>query len=263
MHAPNVQIARKIRHALDRRFDATRDAAATESRAPLFEALVQVGLECKPVVAIEVNFGTSLFETARAFYASYAQQVRGGLRAPATDTNDAHRRIVDTLIYDGYGEDICFAALSLDGRGVTSWGSIYLELDPATVAYRSTVLEENAYFFVRNHDLTLQTLPNRVDILAGYLAEWDERHKLVAAKLAPRASALPNPPDFATTLISPGSGRADVDFLEVHIYGTFNYQAVASVRALGAQYTQPINALQFAAFTHLVQQASGRPVEIL
>ena len=263
MYAPNVQIARKLESALQGRFDNTRESATNDSWRPLFEAMVDIGVKSEAVAAVEVNFAVDLFSSARMYYIPYAQQVRGGVRAPAGDTDDAHRRVVDSLIYGGYGEQINFASLSADGRGVPSWGKIFLQLDSAAIGYRSTVLEENSYIFVVAHKLSADTVANRMNVLAGYLAAWDGRHKLVASKLGPLVATMPSPSDLASKIVSAGTGRADADFLEVHIFGPFNHQAVEAVRVLDGHYTQPINAALFAAFKELVPQVTGRPVEMI
>jgi hypothetical protein len=186
MYAPNVQMARDLEDALQVRFESVQQEAAQESWQPLFDAMVDVGTRSEPVVAAKVGFAFGLFENSRTLYIPYVPQVRAKLHAPASDEDDARRRGVDAFIYSSYGEEMNFAALSADGRGIPSWGPIFLQLDTQTIGYRSTVIEENSFDFVTNHDLSVETVGDRMSLIAGYISVWDSRQKLVSSKLAPR-----------------------------------------------------------------------------
>ena len=49
-------------------------------------------------------------------------------RKAAEAIYDAHRRAVDEKVHTGYGTESINAALSPDGRGLTNYGAITLEL---------------------------------------------------------------------------------------------------------------------------------------
>jgi hypothetical protein len=263
MYAPNVRMARDLENALHIRFESTKQKAAQESWQPLFDSMVEIGAKSEAVTAVEVNFAFDFFSHARTLYGPYVSQVRAGVRAPARDEDDARRRVVDSLIYGGYGEEMNFAALSADGQGIPSWGPIFFQLDTQAISYRSTVLEDNSFHFVAAHGLTAETIGDRLNLLEGYLSVWDSRQKLVTSKLAPRLATLPLTVDLEGALIDPGLGRKDADYLEVHIFGPYNYQAVEEIRVLGVSLNQSINAILFEAFREIVLKVLGKPIEVI
>jgi len=263
MYAPNVQMAQDLEDALQTRFESVGQKASQESWEPLLDAMVEVGARSEAVVAVDVTFAFELFRNARTLHIPYVEQVRGGVRASASDEDDSRRRLVDILIYGRHGERMNFAALSGDGQGIPGWGPVFLQLDIQAIGYRSTVIEENSYAFVRSRGLSEETLEDRMNLIAGYMSVWDSRQKLVASKLAPRLSKLSPPINHEETLIDPGSGRKDADYLEVNIFGPYNHQSIKNVRALGVYFKQPINALQFDALQEVVLEVLGRPIEVI
>jgi len=144
MFAPNVQRAKAISDELSARYQNARSEATRRGTADLLDLATTLGGKTVPVTTVAVSFAYDFFMRERALYAAYARQVEAGLRAPAEDLDDKRRRIADTSLYAGSGADINFAALSLDGYGVSAWGDIHLELDQRAVGYRSSVLEENS-----------------------------------------------------------------------------------------------------------------------
>lgn len=263
MYAPNVQVARNLEDTLQARFESMQQRAAQESWQPFFEAMVEVGVKSDAVVAVDINYAFEFFAKEYTLHKPYMSQVRAGMRAPASEENDARRGTVDNLIYGSYGEEMNFAALSADGQGIPSWGPIFFQLDAQAIAYRSTVIEENSFDFVTNRGLTPKSVGDRLNLVAGYLSVWDSRQKLVASKLAPRLATLPPPVDLEGKLIDPGSGRQDADYLEVHIFGPYNHQSVQDIRAHGISLKQPINAALFMALQEIVSQVAGKAIEVV
>ena len=138
--------------------------------------------------------------------------------------SDRRRRSVEGLIFGDYAEEIRYAALSLSGNGVVSYGPYAMQLSDVAIAKRATLLEENSYDFVETYAMR----PGD-PIPPGYRSTWQDRHKLAVAKIAERVSKT-TPPDAhpALLLSSEGNYEGD-DFIEVHIYGPFNPRAIAAV----------------------------------
>ena len=178
--------------------------------------------------------------------------MEAGLRAPAEDLDDKRRRIVDTAFYAGYGADMNFAALSLDGYGVTAWGEIHLELDQRAIGYRSTVLEENSFSYVEKKALASRILRKEHAPIEGGLATWDQRGILVACKLAPALNRRARTTEISSLLIQNTQEKKAADFLEVHIFGPYNHQAVTAVRSTKKRFTQPENNSFFDALSHVL-----------
>jgi hypothetical protein len=161
-------------------------------------------------------------------YTNYYLGVRGEVRRAAELENDRQRRTVDALLFGAYAEQIRFAALSLDGIGLKSYGkdglSYGLGLREVAIAKRASLLEENEYDFAKRHSLHAASgLP------AGYRSAWENRHELAVAKLADLIWPETSPAEYAGILLRSKGDRATDQFVEVHIFGTFNISAVSSV----------------------------------
>jgi hypothetical protein len=227
--APNVQLAARPEEiaALEERYRNARDMAGEASAG--LEALERIAERTGAVVNLPVGLAHSLFTGEAPLYSPYEQQLKGSLRTPAEPENDRHRRAVGGLLYGSYSEEMVYAALSADGRGLSSYGPVHLELEESCVAYRSTVLEENSYSFVRRHGVT----PGR-PLPHGYLARWQARGMLAVAKLAQDVKDDLDEEACCRLLLQSRGDRASDRFLEVHVYGTFNHQAVRSLALPGA-----------------------------
>lgn len=225
--APNVQLANRTaeRRSLQVRYRRAKRAAVVAGTIRLFGQLESIAKVSRAVVSVPAGFAYSFFKDGNPLYAPYHELIRGGVRAPADFESDRERTTVDHLLYGSAGEQVLYAALSPDGIGLDSYGPVHLELKPTTMAFRSTVLESNSFVFVRRRSVSFETpLPK------GYLSTWKDRHKLV---LCTRSEALPKcaAGDALKSLLLKNTGsRAQDEFFETHIFGTFNHQAVEQVR---------------------------------
>jgi hypothetical protein len=210
--------------ALEERYRAARKKAEWEKTTGCQERLQRLANQTMAVVNTQIGLALDLFIREDLLYAPYEAQVRAEVRSPADFGDDRQRRVIGDLLYASWGAEIVYAALSADGAGLTSYGQVHLGLDEVTIAYRAAVLEENSYHFMERHGITpAKPLP------LGYLAVWGERGKLAVAKLVDRLQPGLDAQACRTLLLeSKGDRRTDL-FLEVHIYGSFNYQAVRCV----------------------------------
>jgi hypothetical protein len=235
MWAPNVQLAAESAQAdaLDERYRQSRVDAERRGLLDAFLAFQTAARRTAAVVNMDAGLAFHFMTSEAPLYAPYASLVSGHARTPASFDDDRRRRAVDALIYGGAGERIVFGALSLDGRGLTSYGDVHVELKDMTIADRATVLEENSYAFVERRALTPDAAWP-----AGRLAEWAHRDKLVASKLGRDVQQSWSDVERAAAILHSPGNRAGDRFLEVHIYGTFNRQAAAPAmaRRLGWRY---------------------------
>jgi hypothetical protein len=91
---------------------------------------------------------------------------------------DRERLLADDLLFPGYKQEIRFGALSLDGLGVTDYGSCSIVLKNLAISDRATVFEENSLDFCRSRKLGVGS-----PVPPGYRSVWDERDLLGCAKL--------------------------------------------------------------------------------
>ena len=127
-----------------------------------------------------------------------------------------------------------------------------IALKDLAVKDRATVLEENSYLFVERHDIRRGGAAP-----LGYRATWAERHKLAVSKLGARVSNVMTQVDFARLLLSGGSNRVSDEFIEVHIYGPLDNNAIESVRGKTKLKNTADRALAAKAKKHL--SGMGRP----
>ncbi|HEX9730588.1 MAG TPA: hypothetical protein VGG06_01215 [Thermoanaerobaculia bacterium] len=212
--------------ALERRYQTARRSAEERQLSALFSELERLAAAASAVVNVGVGYAHHFLARDNELYAPYAKQVQAATRSPAAFDDHRRRLAVDTAIYAGHGSEITFAALTADDQGLPSYGPVHLLLKEAAIARRASVLEENSFTFVRRHNVVSGDPPP-----AGYLAIWPDRGRLAATKLEPSLAQDHQPEHLPRLLLRSEGDRGTDDFLEVHIYGTFNWQAVREVRA--------------------------------
>jgi hypothetical protein len=223
---PNVRAAERDeeKSALEARYRRIFEDPSTPTlRDRLTDFSEKMTATCA-VFNVDIDFLYTFVTNEKTLYTTYRHAVRGQLRKPAKGEDDRRRMLVEGMIFGTYGEDIRYAALSLDGRGVKSYGDYSVRLREVTVSGRSTLLEDNSYVFVEKHPMQ-----SGEGIPPGYRSTWRDREKLALAKLAQRILPTTTEADYPRLLLfSEGDYKTD-DFIEVHIYGSFDAQAIESV----------------------------------
>jgi len=223
---PNVREVSSAgeKDALDRRYNKAIKDAQADGRDVRLEELSQAGKDTRAVIAIDLDYLAGFITKDEALYSTYALMVSGEIRKAASGVNDRKRRGIEGFFFGSYADEIRYAALSLDGKGLSSYGLFTLVLKDVAVKARATLLEENSFKFYDKHkDRIPDNFPQ------GYRAVWGERYKLAVAKLADRVTTKTVKHDFPGILLSCTGNRATDDFIEVHIYGAFDNAAVESV----------------------------------
>ncbi len=223
--APNVRLAQQEREALRQRYEmALADASQPNARAKVEAFSQTVEQQSQAVINVDPNYLMGFLESSRDFYSSYALQTAAEVRAAANMENDTARLSVETKLFGSAAPHIRYAALSLNGRGLISYGSCAITLEPRLCARAASLLEENSYDFIERHRLV-----GRIPIPPGHRAVWQDRHWLATVKLAQgidddRIVA----DDFPRLLLHSDGDRGTDRFIEVHIYGPFDRQAIVS-----------------------------------
>jgi hypothetical protein len=136
------------------------------------------------------------------------------------------RQVADAALFSGFQDEIRFGVISLDGSGALNYGRCFLVLRDDMIAHRATVFESNAVLWMKHYAMRLDSL---VDLPPGYRATWEQRSEIAVAKLAAQVRADLDHSAIAALLLRNGSGTADDDFIEVHIYGPMTIRTCASV----------------------------------
>jgi hypothetical protein len=172
-------------------------------------------LSCNAEVMLAVLWGVAKFP-------NYHDMVARMHRPPDGPDWDLPRTIYDESVFPGYKEDIRFAALSLDGRGVRRFGACVAKL-------REDVLCQAASVFVENSFFAREKARDVLDSLPAARAAWLHRDLLAVAKLA---GNLPPPfthSNVAPALLVDSPNVRDDEFVEVHVFGPIGAEAVTEV----------------------------------
>lgn len=237
---PNVRAVRNDEEsaALDVRYREACNAARARGCQAQLEKLEQSLKESRAVVNVDLDFLHYFVTNRKALYASYSRTVEAGTRKPASQADDADRRSIEALLFPGYAGEIIYAALSLDGSGLKSYGGFALQLREVAIEDRATLLEENSFGFVERHGIR-----PRQELPWGYRTSWQNRHKLAVAKLAGRLSSGTTGAEFPTMLLRSEGRRETDDFVEVHVYGPFDINAVELVKGSSSTRSKDERAL--------------------
>ncbi len=213
---PNVKAARLEAAALDSRYQAAvQDAAGRGCRDVLesFEAAITASKAVinRPLLEVE-----RLASSDRQLYSSFYQRLEAGLQLPYGDKWDRLRVKADAELFPLYAKPIRFAALSLDGMGLRSYGDCTFVLRENLIAHRASVFEDNSAVFLRDRGYKLPP---------GQRAPWRERAKLCVAKLTKWIHKDTTPADFPGLLLEQGADPENDRFVEVHIWGSLSIRS--------------------------------------
>lgn len=223
---PNVRIAGKARSRLQERAEEGRLEADRRGAAEQISKLEELAGATQAVVNVGAAFAHQLLADGNSAYSNYAKLVDAGVRRTAHFENDCDRRTVEAKLYGSSAGNVVYAALSSDGRGLSGYGCVTLRLRDKLIEKRATVLEENSYAFMARHSAGFfAAIPD------GYSGVWGDRALVVVAKLGPKCEADHNERDLHLLILSSDGVRQRERFLEVHIWGPFNAQTVASIRS--------------------------------
>lgn len=219
---PNVRVAEQEteREALAARHRLAVQGAESRGCGEAVRAFESAAGSSQAVLSRSLADVERLASSDRQLYATYYQLLEAEVKLPAGDKWDPLRRLADEALFPGYKDKIRFAALSLDGAGLSGYGECSLVLREEMVAHRASVLEGNSALLMKNW---------AYNVPAGSRATWKERARLCVAKLAARLRPETTEADFASLLLRPGTRPEDDDFVEVHVWGPMSSWTFARV----------------------------------
>ncbi|MCW9097180.1 MAG: hypothetical protein OQJ93_07305, partial [Ignavibacteriaceae bacterium] len=86
-------------------------------------------------------------------YKNYHRAVEDGNRLIATLKDDQRRTVIDSVFHGSYGRDIVYAALTLNEKGLISYGECSIIINEDAIKLRASTLEENSFSFIKAHNL--------------------------------------------------------------------------------------------------------------
>lgn len=212
--------------ALQNRYDSAKADALTRGSNLAVEDFQRAVKHSVAVIARSDLDLHRLANSTKQLYGTYYQQIDAGLRLPDGNDWDVAREVTDSLLFPNYKQEIRFAALSLDGIGLSNYGSCSVTLRDDMIAHRSSVFEENSVLFMEHHAVKASRTPNMPQ---GFRAVWTDRDKLCVAKLASRIDYTTTPNQYSGLLLKQGSAPENDEFVEVHIFGPISVLTIEKV----------------------------------
>ncbi len=215
--------------ALRGRYEAAKRDARARGDGALravegFEAAMS---NTRAVIALSPERAQELLTGDQETYATFYELVEEGKKFPSGDKWDALRTTVDDVLFPHYREEIRFAALTLDDRGLSGFGDCFLVLRTDMIEHRASVYEENSVLFFSKH--FRRELDDGPRLPPGHRATWGERARLCVAKLAGRIDDAAEPGAYSGILLRPPSASAADDFVEVHVWGPMTRRTVERI----------------------------------
>jgi len=178
----NVRKAAKSgeRRALLKRYKkATQDAKARKADKALDRFEREVDKRSKAVINRDFAEVDRLSTSDRELYSTYYKLLDSDLKLPKGEKSDSLRPVAERAMFPGYQREIRFAALTLDGVGLSNYGKCSIILRTDMIAHRASVFEENCVLFMDRHAIRIADAHR---LPPGYRADWNDRKKLCAAK---------------------------------------------------------------------------------
>lgn len=223
---PNVRLASdpEEKTALDRRYQDSLHLSS--NRADIVQQFEVAAATSRAVMGATIK---KLEPLATGFYEVYATYYDlidlRFLRPPDDGQPDWSKRRpqaeIELLGSPKHINQLHYAALSLDGQSLPTYGECTVWLRNEMIAHRTTVFEGNSALFFHRKVL---------DFPHGWRATWAERAKLCVAKLANRVTSSTQSHDFPEILLKPGASGLDDDFIEVHVFGEMTIRTFERIR---------------------------------
>lgn len=223
---PNVRLASSQEEveALGRRLEeAYVSASARGCKQQLDDFSTSVD-NSRATIARSLKVVDDLANSDRNHYTSFQAQVQSGTRDPEDNEWDKVRSQYESALYPNFQEKIIFACLTLSGEGLSGYGGFSIVLKDEMIAHRASLFEENPHNFVEKHGILMNK-----PIPPGYRAIWKNKSDLAKAKLHSSIKSDTTVEDHAGILQDDKGGTGNSDFIEVHVYGSVNRQAIDKV----------------------------------
>jgi len=225
--APNVNMVNTEEeiNALEQRYNDANNYVATNGTKDIvrkFELFFNDNVKAVKNLTLNILHAWLVHTGA---YQTYHRSVDRGQRLIAKPHDDQKRAVIDAYLYGTYGRDINFAALTLNDKGLFSYGDCTIIFNDDSIKFRASVLEENSYKFVETHKINLEQL----NIPPGFRSTWQNKLKLTVSKLHQSFKLDINEIDFCEMVLFSEEDRNKDEFIEVHIYKELTNFALKTV----------------------------------
>lgn len=223
---PNVRAAIKPEEtaALQKRYNDIVQFAKANGNEHYLRHFEETMKRTCAVINLDFDDLHFLCTKENSIFSSYHLMAKAQVRRAAQEQDSRRRNSVEEIFFPDYGGHIRYAALSFDGSGLVSYGKFTIKLDNFYIEKRASLLEDNSFQFAKKHEIITGEPPP-----FGYRATWQNRHKLAVAKHGDEINHCSSQRNYGTMILFSDGNRHKDKFIEVHIYGPFDYHAIESV----------------------------------
>lgn len=143
------------------------------------------------------------------------------------------RTKADRCLFGECGRHIRYAALSLNRKGIASYGKCAVSLKELP---KMIVLEENSYQFILKNRCVENRDSQGSVILSpplGCRSGWQHRYKLVIAKLHDKVTLTTGETEFPQLVLNDMNDKKKSDYFEICICGTFTKKEIEFAGIVG------------------------------
>lgn len=214
---PKAALEKRYQDALQR-----SEKSGNLDKLKEFEKYVQTNTEA--VISLDVKVLSGILREG-ANYVNYHKFK--GIYTSGDFEKNGRRKMIDSRFFAGFSDKIIFAALSGDGKGLTPYGNCTITLKEKAIANRSTLLEEDSFRFFEKLEQSGKKI--EFENTDGYIATWNEKHKLAVVKLADNIKNSDTNETFARHLLYVEKDKSSGKFIEIHILRGFGKKAISAL----------------------------------
>ena len=222
---PNVRLAQAEASTLQLKYESSLASAEARGIKTIVEDFEKAVNLAQVVMVRSFDHFLLAVGSDNALISTYHQQVAGGARLAENNDWDPFRNQVESTCHPFYHENIHYAALSLNGLGVSSYGEAHITFKQNVIQKRTTFFQENPFDLVDRLKMKM-----REPLPEGYRSTWEDKHKLAVCKSHSKLStSTTEPEDFQRSLLD----ETSKDFIEANIYGKIHRRSFQSVTFTG------------------------------
>jgi len=176
------------------------------------------------IVSLKPSILRNIMHDPKSLYNNYEELVASGTRAPASMKDDALRNSIAGTIFGTYKKEIRYGAINIENKGLSSYGSAHCVLKIVSIKKRTTFMDENSYKFIKTHKIG-----HGGEIPLGHTCSWGYKERLALNKLSQYFMDYEEYEEILKKLLVSTKDRENDEFIEAHIYGSFNGESIESI----------------------------------
>jgi len=227
---PNVTVAQNPMQvaALEARYHDARERLAKAGLEALGDAFEEALSKSLAIICCTIGDLQDILRIGFKETPYRLGRKRFPIQQPPNDTDwETIREHADLMLFTSkFWKSYHFGALSLEERGLPSYGAVTIVCKEKMIDRRATTFEMNSCKFMLVHKINplIDVIPD------GVRSTWRDRGKLCLAKLVAELVGVPNEKSaFQAILLKAGKNTADDDFVEVHIFDQLSVRALERV----------------------------------